>query len=758
MAATLPNADAEIAALAGLDSDADKVPYFTGPGEAAVADFTAFARSLVAAPDAATARGVLGAAAASHSHSKGGIPSAVAYEDEPNIFTQNQVIQGNLDVTGSVNFNADKADLPAAIAYEDEANTFTLAQAFPNAGVTFGADTNLYRSAADVLKTDDRFQAGNGVIVGTGGTVQPLLTRDTSGALLVSTNANVNDSSSLFRVANDTGTTRLTLLDNGELGIGIDPVYTGAKLQLPVTTTAAGGINFGGDISLYRSAADVLTLEDRLRIVRALSNDLAITAEVTGDTHARFYINSSGNLVWGPGNATQDVNLYRSAADTLKTDDAFIIGGATLSIPTGYASIRHSAASNAILTGSVVADAQDRLRIEAGGVIRFGSGSAVQDTNLYRGGTDVLKTDDAFYSVGNLESDTNLVLKGGSSYLSLRAAASSGQQLSAFRVSTDTVDRFKWNAAGKLEWGDGTLAVDTNLYRSGADALKTDDSFTAPTINGTSSVHAGTTARVSDAIMGSIKNGNALEWGHTNAAGYRNTLASDVGAGNGFLAFHGEAGTTNNTYRTRGVKASILRSDNAGGFYFGNTANANADNQAFTTLAYLNANGMIQLPTAGNTGGLLIGNDTNLYRWTNDVLATDDSLYVQGVNLRLLNAAPQIVLTDQTSSSNPFLVSKATGDTNNRMVMRANGTIEWGSGSAGVDTNLYRNAADVLKTDDSFTVGATLNVAGAGGAMISGGDVETSVAAKGLIVKSPDGLLRRRLRIDNAGALVIEAA
>ncbi|MBI1952165.1 hypothetical protein HYS42_00380, partial [Candidatus Saccharibacteria bacterium] len=99
------------------------------------------------------------------------------------------------------------------------------------------------------------------------------------------------------------GTSNLLVADttNTFLGIGASPA-NGLLTIGGATTTAAGGIYFGTDVTLYRSAANQLATNDAFW----LASDSTSTAQI------QF-------------GASADVRLYRGAANVLKTDDNFLV-------------------------------------------------------------------------------------------------------------------------------------------------------------------------------------------------------------------------------------------------------------------------------------------------------------------------------------------------------------------------------------------------------------------------------------------------
>lgn len=83
-------------------------------------------------------------------------------------------------------------------------------------------------------------------------------------------------------------------------------------------TYATGTLTFGGDATLYRSAAQNLKTDGNLRI----GNTLIAKDGATEQVYVGYVASGKGGLLMG---STLDTNLYRSAADSLATDDAFTV-------------------------------------------------------------------------------------------------------------------------------------------------------------------------------------------------------------------------------------------------------------------------------------------------------------------------------------------------------------------------------------------------------------------------------------------------
>jgi len=142
--------------------------------------------------------------------------------------------------------------------------------------------------------------------------------------------------------------------------------------------------------------------------------------------------------------------------------------------------------------------------------------------------------------------------------------------------------------------------------QSGTPVLKLQTS--SMTVTGTASISStlqmGSSATQSNAKISAISNGNNITFGHVNSAGYRSHLGCSVNNGYPFLAFYSEAGTNNNTFRTRGLKGVVLQADTSGKFSINHVANTSADNQSLSKRFEIDGSGNI---TTGVWQGTAVG-------------------------------------------------------------------------------------------------------------------------------------------------------
>lgn len=145
-------------------------------------------------------------------------------------------------------------------------------------------------------------------------------------------------------------------------GIAIDK-QGGGSLRLRGSDTTgtrniielgANGLDFGGSINpakIYGGAEYQLTLAGHLRSLSGTTTSGAFYSSIESDTVDRFAILADGKQEWGAGGSTaRDTNLYRSAANILKTDDNIIAGGY---IQTGMAAKRYTNAGQVVATTGV---------------------------------------------------------------------------------------------------------------------------------------------------------------------------------------------------------------------------------------------------------------------------------------------------------------------------------------------------------------------------------------------------------------------
>ena len=144
----------------------------------------------------------------------------------------------------------------------------------------------------------------------------------------------------------------------------------------------------------------------------AAASSQAIATNVNADTHNRLTIDAGGKITWGSGSGTGDTTLYRSAANTLKTDDDFtaaslaVTGAFTLPTSDGSADqILVTDGSGTVTWANNTASAtgagsDGQLQYNNGGATAGAGGLYYDDSNA-RLGIGTSSPDDALHVVGD---------------------------------------------------------------------------------------------------------------------------------------------------------------------------------------------------------------------------------------------------------------------------------------------------------------------------------------------------------------------
>lgn len=241
---------------------------------------------------------------------------------------------------------------------------------------------------------------------------------------------------------------------------------------------------------------------------------------------SRTHENSSNGI---HGLAGGDVLVGEDAVQTLtnKTLASPTINGTVAGSPSFTGTWSGTSATSARIRLANTTDASlsstnhaFQVGLDSAGNIRMDN-NEIMAVNNGAASTLILQADGGAATIGGgLAADTvtnGLVVNGTTSsniVASTRAAASSTSY--RIRVGAEAIDRYAILADGSTTWGDGTLARDTNLFRAGANILRTDDSFqvgTDLTVTGTSTLGLANLTTLN--VSGTTTLSASVQMGHT---------------------------------------------------------------------------------------------------------------------------------------------------------------------------------------------------------------------------------------------------
>lgn len=580
-------------------------------------------------------------------------------------------------------------------------------------GIKIGADVNLFRNAANVLRTNDNLYVDGLIQTGLTGTNGRIIFNRTNDGAGIGGIELTGVNGAEMRFTHSGGSSVYTWHTNlaSVIAERMRLADTG-QLQLNVVGPT-GGIVLGGDTNLYRFSANQLRTDDALVAVLDIAARAGVASQVSIGSYGP---GSEAAISFGNG---ADAVLYRrpnggSAGIALVsqvTTGGFSLVGTDATADASAKASRIGAmhftnAEEPITMMMTSAPASGTATLNIGG--GTGVGNAHTTISFYTAANSTTLTGTErmrISSAGDLDVLSNMSVGG-----QIASARTSGSRGIAVFVSGDTQPTISLQNNTGISFGAGGVSVtDVTLSRSGPNILSIDNALQ---INGSAIGTNGAAVRV-----------NAGGGFYARQAG-PSTLAFATGVQGDAQAYRWtitQAGAMSWTDGTAVADVFLQRS--TAGFISITGGLALSDRIQITrpttgnTASIWNVTGDVNARLLIAAGGTLVWGDGTAIGDTNLARTGIGSLTLTGMlvvtNGMTVQGLP--VISSRAGSTADGYKTAVIGDAVDRFVIRADGHLRWSDGTNANDTNLYRSAANVLRTDDTFQAFSLGSISGSVG-------------------------------------------